>query len=491
MPSRLAAFAAIGLVSLLGSTVLAQDVNNGKVLYNTPLVAGERSCSNGACHGPDPLDRQNRIQLGENAGNIANAINNLVVQMAFLRGHVTTPQLIDLAAYIADPTSATGQPVAQVSPPTLSFGAVAPGTAAPAQQITVTNTGTLPLAVSGVSSSDPDFAVNSSCNVVAINASCTVNVIFTPSATGARNATITILHNASGGSNTVAASGQGAVATIRIQPSSLTFLPVVVGTLTEIQSIEIANVGNAPLTINSLNIAPAASAFLQAGGSCSGGAILTAGSSCTVQIRAMPTIVGPFQGQFVIAHSAGSNVSIALNGEAVSDLQQTRLMVEYRYVPLDYYFITSRDTDKSVLDAAAGWIRTGLSFPVFVGDTAGRVGISRYYFDQVARGGARGSHFYTLVQAEKAALNALNPTNRTSPQLPYNEGIDSFAFAPAVEGVGGSCAVGKIPVHRLFRGNVKFPDDPNHRFTTSLAIYNQFVGLGWDGEGVKFCVPAP
>ncbi|HOB01716.1 MAG TPA: hypothetical protein PKJ50_09165, partial [Casimicrobium huifangae] len=117
MLSRLAAFAAIGLVSLLGSTVLAQDVNNGKVLYNTPLVAGERSCSNGACHGPDPLDRQNRIQLGENAGNIANAINNLVVQMAFLRGHVTTPQLIDLAAYIADPTSATGQPVAQVSPP--------------------------------------------------------------------------------------------------------------------------------------------------------------------------------------------------------------------------------------------------------------------------------------------------------------------------------------------------------------------------------------
>ena len=53
MSPRLAAFAAIGLVSLLGSTVLAQDVNNGKVLYNTPLVAGERSCSNGACHGPD------------------------------------------------------------------------------------------------------------------------------------------------------------------------------------------------------------------------------------------------------------------------------------------------------------------------------------------------------------------------------------------------------------------------------------------------------
>ncbi|HQD66716.1 MAG TPA: hypothetical protein PLJ16_15915 [Casimicrobium huifangae] len=45
MLSRLAAFAAIGLVSLLGSTVLAQDVNNGKVLYNTPLVAGEAAAA--------------------------------------------------------------------------------------------------------------------------------------------------------------------------------------------------------------------------------------------------------------------------------------------------------------------------------------------------------------------------------------------------------------------------------------------------------------
>jgi len=355
----------------------------------------------------------------------------------------------------------------------------------------LTNTGTLPLTVSGVSSSDPDFAVNSNCNVVAINANCVVNVIFTPSATGTRNATITILHNAAGGASTVTVSGLGAVATIRVQPLSLTFSPVVVGTVTEAQSVEVVNDGNGPLTINTLNIAPAASAFLQAGGSCVSGSVVAAGSSCTVQIRAVPAVVGPFQGQLVIAHSAGGNVNVALFGEALSDLQQTRFMVEYRYVPLDYYFITSRDADKSVLDAAAGWVRTGLSFPVFVGETTGRIGISRYYFDQVARGGARGSHFYTLVQNEKAALNALNPTNRAAPQLPYNEGVDSFAFAPLVEGVGGTCAAGQTPVHRLFRGNVNFPNDPNHRFTTSLAIYNQFVGLGWDGEGVKFCVPAP
>ena len=49
-------------------------------------------------------------------------------------------------------------------------------------------------------------------------------------------------------------------------------------------------------------------------------------------------------------------------------------------------------------------------------------------------------------------------------------------------------AAGQVPVYRLFRGS-KFPDDPNHRFTTSLAVYNQFVAQNWDGEGVAFCVP--
>lgn len=73
------------------------------------------------------------------------------------------------------------------------------------------------------------------------------------------------------------------------------------------------------------------------------------------------------------------------------------------------------------------------------------------------------------------------------PRWPQSEGIDSFAFRPVIEDVGGTCAAGQSPVYRLFRGNARFPDDPNHRFTTSLATYNIAVTAGWDGEGVKFC----
>ena len=118
----------------------------------------------------------------------------------------------------------------------------------------------------------------------------------------------------------------------------------------------------------------------------------------------------------------------------------------------------------------------------------GTRGITRYYFDKVAQRQTRGSHFYTLVAAEKLALTAQNPNNLQLPAKPYDEGIDSYAYPPLLEGPGGSCAAGLIPVYRAFRGQNRFPDDPNHRLTTDLATYNQFVALGWDGEGVKMCV---
>jgi hypothetical protein len=128
---------------------------------------------------------------------------------------------------------------------------------------------------------------------------------------------------------------------------------------------------------------------------------------------------------------------------------------------------------------------------VYATQTGSSKAISRFYFDKVAVNGSRGSHFYTLLDVDKAALTALNPTNGQTPRLPYNEGIDSWAFLPVIAGVGGSCASGQMPVYRLFRNVPRFPDDPNHRFTSDVATYNAFVALGWDGEGVNFCVPLP
>ena len=188
----------------------------------------------------------------------------------------------------------------------------------------------------------------------------------------------------------------------------------------------------------------------------------------------------------------GDTLYAGLDGGSVYQMKidnKQTLITEFYNPSFDYYFITSRASNVALLDTLPAWRRTGKTFNVYIAQELGTLGISRYYFDQIAVNKTRGSHFYTLVQSEKDVLASLNPTNTATPLLPYNEGIDSYAFAPLTEGIAGSCLEGQLPVYRLFRGQARFPDNPNHRFTTDIAIYNSFVALGWDGEGVKFCVP--
>jgi CARDB len=222
-------------------------------------------------------------------------------------------------------------------------------------------------------------------------------------------------------------------------------------------------------------------------------------TTCTGQVDAPATAGFYYFGAFVNENSAIAESNYANNTgfdpvsvQATSSVTTTVTAIEYYIPSLDYYFLTSRLTDILLLDTLPSFTRTGQSFRAYAQSdpASGRRPITRFYFDQVAVGGSRGSHFYTLVQSELNTLAALNPTNAFLPRLPYNEGIDSYAYPPVVEGIGGFCASGLIPVYRIFRGNVRFPDNPNHRFTTSISIYNTFVALGWDGEGVKMCVPS-
>lgn len=480
------------LPMVVSSSLFAQDINNGRALYITPLVAGQFGCSNGQCHGPSPANNQNKIQsAADDPGRISLAISR-VAQMAFLKNNVTGQQLADLAAYIGDPGGVTGTPTAILAPSSLSFPAIVVGSSATSQQFAINNTGTAALIVSSVTSSNTEFSLVSSCGTIAAGASCNVSVGFTPNDAGNRSGTITVNHNASGATSTLPVSGTATAATapgVQVSTSTLVFGAVTVGSFSPSQNVTVFSVGTAPLVISSLSDTGAA--FQLIGGTCAVGVPVAVGTSCTIIFRFSPAAVGTFDSVLNIAHNAGTSlVAVALNGEGVVG-NSTKTIVEYRYVPLNYFFITSRDADKVLLDGIADFQRTGLSFPVYATQFAGTKAITRFYFDQIALSSSRGSHFYTLLDNEKAALVALNPANVSAPRLPVDEGIDSWAFLPAVPGVGGSCASGLTPVYRVFRGNARFPDDPNHRFTVSLSVYHSFVALGWDGEGVSFCVPQP
>jgi hypothetical protein len=114
-----------------------------------------------------------------------------------------------------------------LNPTSLTFASQALNTTSPAQTVTVSNTGNVPVGLTGLGITGP-FAILSgdgagTCNSetdLAVEASCTVNVTFTPTAAGSATGVLSVSDNATGSPQTVAlsgASGQGGV-TITIPP---------------------------------------------------------------------------------------------------------------------------------------------------------------------------------------------------------------------------------------------------------------------------------
>ena len=90
-------------------------------------------------------------------------------------------------------------------------------------------------------------------------------------------------------------------------------------------------------------------------------------------------------------------------------------VVEYYHAGLNYYFMTSRDNEKALLDAAPAWselARRSRCWPILNRPLVA----TRFFFDKVAKSGTRGSHFYTISSSDVAALTALNPTNAATPR---------------------------------------------------------------------------
>lgn len=111
-------------------------------------------------------------------------------------------------AYLLTPVTATS-----VGPSSLSFGNRSVGSTSTAQTVTVTNTGSAILDVTGISltgANPGDFSQTNTCNAfVAPGNSCAISVMFSPQATGARSATLTITDNTSDSPQTVSLSGTG------------------------------------------------------------------------------------------------------------------------------------------------------------------------------------------------------------------------------------------------------------------------------------------
>ena len=161
-------------------------------------------------------------------------------------------------------------------------------------------------------------------------------------------------------------------------------------------------------------------------------------------------------------------------------------LVEYYISSLDYYFLTGRVGDKTALDALPNvFARTGQQIKMYAAPNVDTLPLERHYFDKVARGGSRGSHFFTALPSDQILMTSLNPTNAPLPAKPFLEGIEGYAIPKTA---AGSCPTGSTPIYRAFKGAPRYVDDGNHRFSASLAQHEDMVNrLGWTDDGVVFC----
>jgi len=101
-------------------------------------------------------------------------------------------------------------PKLTIAPKSLSFASQGVSTTSPPKTVTLTNKSPVDLTITGVSSSDPQFAASGCVGVLAKNGgTCQISVNFTPSAIGKQTASLSITDNALKSPQTVNFKGSG------------------------------------------------------------------------------------------------------------------------------------------------------------------------------------------------------------------------------------------------------------------------------------------
>ncbi|MGH9700799.1 MAG: choice-of-anchor D domain-containing protein, partial [Candidatus Acidiferrales bacterium] len=210
-------------------------------------------------------------------------------------GNVTgSQQLVDVAG-----TGVSAAPLASATPPALTFSAEDVGTSSAAQTVTLNNAGKVALNISSIGISGAaagSFGMVTSGNepcpasggTVAAGGSCTVEVAFTPQASGTLGAVLEFNDDASNGAmQSVTLTGQGtASTTATLTPPSVAFAAQSVGTTSAAIPVVLANTGNSPLTGIAIAVTPAGSKDFAESSNC--GASLGAQSSCTIEVTFSP-----------------------------------------------------------------------------------------------------------------------------------------------------------------------------------------------------------
>jgi hypothetical protein len=206
-------------------------------------------------------------------------------------------------------------PVVTLSSTRLTFSTRAIGTTSPATTVTLRNTDTASLTITGIAitgTNAGDFAQTHTCgSSLAAGASCGISVTFKPTASGTRTAALSITDNAAGSPQRVTLSGVGTTA--KLPATSLSFGSVAVGTTSVAKTVTLTNVGTTTLTITGMAITGTNAGDFAQTNTC--GTSVAAGASCFVTVTFTPSATGKRTAAISVSdNGGGSPQKVSLTG---------------------------------------------------------------------------------------------------------------------------------------------------------------------------------
>ncbi|HEX2776144.1 MAG TPA: choice-of-anchor D domain-containing protein [Candidatus Acidoferrales bacterium] len=237
--------------------------------------------------------------------------------------------LSDNAAGSPQTVSLTGNAVAPaitLSASSLAFSAQPAGTASTPQNVTLSNSGTTSLGISGIvlnGTNPSDFIETNNCpQSLGAGASCLITVKFDPAASGSasRTASISVSDNAPQSPQTIALTGSVTVATVSVSPATISFGSQLAGATPGAPvAVTVKNTGTGALTVSGASVTDTADFTMK--NNCT--AAIPAGGTCTVPMTFAPA--APASGAQCGSTTGSKSATLTLTDNATDSPQTVML----------------------------------------------------------------------------------------------------------------------------------------------------------------------
>ncbi len=322
-----------------------------------------------------------------------------------------------------------GPPTDTLSPASLTFAATIIGQTSAAQNVTLTNSGDLPLTTIAAGISGPFQLTNNCTAQLVAHSTCTLAVSFSPTQSGTQTGTLTISDAVSTG-HTVSLSGMGLLPpAFSVSPASLTFPAQPVGAASTPATLKITNSGGAPLANVGFQISGGAAASFSIGSS-NCGASLDAGANCAAQVIFTPASTGGAAATLAISSSTPgvTPALVPLNGTGQSAPGLNVSPTQLSFSPQDLNQPSSAQTVTVSNTGTA--ILTGLSLA-----TSGPFGLSQNTCGSTLASGASCTTGVVFTPRSRGALSGVLTVTASAPSIPATvslSGIGGLAGAVQV-----------------------------------------------------------